>query len=200
MLVAVLALAGACLGAQPGLRELNVDVSAAGILPVTWAADGPSLAHRGYEALLGLEYDSPQSLPFRFEVGFVNASPSYISSSGELYRGWYGLRFAALGGYNFESIRLRGLGELMPSLLAGGAITSAVYARTALAYAYPSIVLEPRLCLRLDPIRPRSRAAAQDPAQGPWMALPMELMFRAGIHSFAPGLSLGWRYRLGAQK
>ena len=80
------------------------------------------------------------------------------------------------------------------SLLAGGALTAADYTDTALAYAYPSLVLEPRLALFF------VSAGASAPIQGPWLALPVELMFRAGTYTLSPGLSLGWSYRLGVAR
>ena len=80
------------------------------------------------------------------------------------------------------------------SLFAGGVLTAADYTDTALAYAYPSLVLEPRLALSF---------AGSDPSeavQGPWLAIPVELMFRAGTYTLSPGLSLGWSYRLGTTR
>jgi hypothetical protein len=97
-----------------------------------------------------------------------------------------------LGGCLFAQIDAGRLGRIDASLLCGGALTAAAFADTALAFAYPSLILEPRAYLRL----PVSGASA--PTQGPWLAIPIELMFRAGTYTLAPGLSLGWRYRLGA--
>lgn len=193
-IVVLLSLASAAAQAQTGIHELNVDVAASGLLPFTWASDSPSLVHAGYEAKLGLEYDSPISVPFRFEAGYLSATASRISSSGELYRGWDGLRLALLGGYTFDPIRVSGIGELSVSLLGGAAMTAAAYAGTSLAFAYPSIVLEPRLALNF--LAGRSRNIVH----GPLLSLPIELMYRAGTHTLAPGLNLGWRYRLGASK
>jgi hypothetical protein len=184
--------------AQERVSEFRTDISGGFLIPVTWASEGPTLAHRGFDLLLGLEYDSRYSIPFRFEVGYINASPSYISSSGELYRGWEGTRFSLLTGYSFKSLEARGLGSLTFSLLAGGALTAAVYAQTALTYAYPSIILEPRLDLRMH--KPQKGKASPPPSNGPWLALPLELMYRSGVHSLAPGLSLGWSYVLAAAK
>ena len=178
--------------AQNATNEFDADISASGLVPVSWAEDGPTLAHLGFDALFGLEYDSPISLQFRVECGYLRAAASYISSDGELYRGWEGFRIAFLGGYAFGSIPLGKLGRLDASILVGGGLTAADYLDTALAYAYPSLILEPRLFLRI----PGARGSAS--VQGPWMAIPCELMFRAGTYSLAPGLSLGWRYRLGA--
>jgi hypothetical protein len=173
------------------LREFNIDVSASGLLPVTWASDSPTLSHAGYDAKLGLEYDPPPALALRLEIGYLRASASRVSSSGELYRSWEGLRFALLCGYDFASFPIGKLGELAIGGLAGGAVTAGDYKGTGLAFAYPSIVLEPRITLNLRGLQSKSSA------QGPWMALPLELMFRAGTHTIAPGVSLGWRYRLG---
>jgi hypothetical protein len=178
--------------AQDATNEFDADISASGLVPVSWAADSPTLAHLGFDALFGFEYDSPISLQFRVEGGYLRASASYVSSDGELYRGWEGLRIAFMGGYAFGPVPLRKLGRLDLSLLCGGALTAADYLDTALAYAYPSLILEPRLFLRI----PGHGGSAS--VQGPWIAIPCELMFRAGTYSLAPGLSLGWRYRLGA--
>jgi len=191
-LVILLALSAFRAGAQSGIHELYVDIAATGLLPVTWATDSPTLAHLGFDALLGLEYDLPISVPIRFEAGYLRASASRISPSGELYRGWEGLRLALLSGYNFEPSQLGALGNLYISILGGGAITAADYTDTALAYAYPSIILEPRLYLSLRSAQYRMMV------QGPSLAAPIELMFRAGTRTLAPALSFGWRYRLGA--
>jgi hypothetical protein len=199
ILAAGLVLAALGLGAQTAGRELNADVSGSGLLPVTWAAESPTLSHSGFDAVLGLEYDAANFIPLRLEFGYISASASRISTSGELYRGWSGLRFALLGGYTLGYWSPPGLGELSADLLGGGALTAAAYSSTDLAYAYPSLLLEPRLELRLASRRARG-SAAQASAQGPWLALPIELMFRAGLRTLAPGLSLGWRYRMAASR
>lgn len=185
---------GATVEAQGRIHEFDTDLSASALIPVSWAADSPTLRHTGLDALLGLEYDSPIALQFRLEAGYLWASPSTISPNGELYRGWEGLRIAFLAGYAFAPYRLGMIGLVEPSLLAGGALTSADYLGTALAYAYPSLVLEPRAFLRL------RTPKGSDILQGPWLALPVELMFRGGGYTLAPGLSLGWRYRLEAAR
>jgi len=184
----LLALSLACAGAQAAGAELSIDVSAGGLLPVTWASDGPALAHRGFDALVGLEYDSAISIPFRLEAGYIRASASYISPSGELYRGWEGLRLSFLTGYDIQPYSIGRTGDLQIGILVGGAITAADFSGTALAYAYPSLIAEPRIRMRLGSI--------SHPSSGPWAALPVELMFRAGIYSLTPGLSLGWRQQL----
>jgi hypothetical protein len=191
-LIIMLTLAPIASGAQSGIHEFYTDISASGLVPVTWASDSPALAHLGFDSKLGLEYDSPISLPLRLEAGYLGASASRISSSGELYRAWESLRFALLAGYNFAPIPFGAIGAIELSLLAGAAISASDYTSTALAYAYPSLVFEPRLALRLRSSQYRGIV------QGPWLALPAELMFRSGARSLAPGLSLGWRYRLGA--
>ena len=168
----------------------STDFSASGFVPVTWASDSPTLSHLGLDIILGFEYNSPFSVPLRLEAGYINVAHSRISPSGELYRGWEGGRFAALTGYAFAPYPVGKLGDLHFSLLAGGALTAADYTGTALAYAYTSLVLEPRLVLTLRGLRSRNLE------QGPWLALPVELMFRAGNHTLSPGLSLGWRYRM----
>jgi hypothetical protein len=173
------------------LREFNIDVSGTGLLPVTWASDSPTLTHWGYDAKLGLEYDPPPAFALRLELGYLNVAASSISSSGELYRAWEGLRIALLCGYDFASIPIGELGDLAIGGLAGGAVTAGDYKGTSLAMAYPSLVLEPRLALSLRGLQSKSSA------QGPWLAFPVELMFRAGTHTIASGLSLGWRYRMG---
>ena len=192
---AVLSLAAvACLGlhAQAGVNSIKADVSGSGLLPVSWAPDSPTLSHLGYAFQAGLEYDAAFSVPFRLEAGYLSVSHSRIAPSGELYRAWEGRRFAFLSGYVFAPFNLRKIGVLELSALGGGAITAADYTGTALAYAYPSVVLEPRAELDLG----AARAAAG--AMGPWLAFPLELMFRAGTHSFSAGLSLGWSCRLGS--
>jgi hypothetical protein len=150
--------------------------------------------HFGFDALLGLEYDSPISVPLRLEAGYISVGHSRIAPTGELYRAWEGLRLGLLSGYSFPPSEAGKLGTLGFSLLAGGAVTAADYTGSALAYAYPSLLLQPRLTLTLRPVR------AQDAAHGPWLALPFELMFRAGNHTLSSGLSLGWRYRLTAAR
>lgn len=180
------------LAAQGGIHEIYLDASAAGLIPVSWASQSPTLMHLGVGLQAGLEYDSPISIPLRLELGYLGVSSSRISPTGELYRGWGGMRLALMSGYNFGWVALGRAGDLGFSLLGGGALTAAAYNATALAYAYPSLVLEPRLSLIM------IHGANRGQAGGPWIALPLELMFRAGTHSLAPGLCLGWRYRVGA--
>jgi hypothetical protein len=174
--------------AEAGVSPLSIDASASGLIPVTWASDSPTLSHLGFDALFGIEYDSPISIPLRLEVGYISVGPSLIAPTGELYRAWEGGRFALLSGYSFAPFSVGKLGMLDVSLLAGAALTAADYTGTPLAYAYPSLVLEPRLALKLRTLRARA------PVQGPWLALPFELMFRAGNHTLSSGLSLGWSY------
>ncbi len=174
--------------------QFSTDFSASGLVPVTWASDSPTLSHLGLDILFGFEYDSPFSVPLRLEAGYINVAHSRISPSGELYRGWEGGRFALLTGYTFAPFPVGKLGDFNFSLLAGGALTAADYTGTALAYAYTSLILEPRLVLTLRGLRSRKME------QGPWLAIPVELMFRAGNHTLSPGLSLGWRYRMTAQR
>ena len=174
--------------------QFSTDFSASGLVPVTWASDSPTLSHLGLDILFGFEYASPISVPLRLEAGYINVTHSGISPSGELYRGWEGGRFALLTGYTFAPFPVGKLGDFNFSLLAGGALTAADYTGTALAYAYTSLILEPRLVLTLRGLRSRKME------QGPWLAIPVELMFRAGNHTLSPGLSLGWRYRMTAQR
>jgi len=183
--------------AQAGVHAFNADFAFSGLLPFSWGGERPVLSHLGFDALVAFEYDSPISIPLRIEIAYLRVSPSRIAPTGELYRAWEGGRFALLSGYCFAPFPLGELGDLSVSLLAGGALTAADFTSTALAFAYPSILLEPRLALAL---RGSSAASpsAKDPVQGPWLALPIELMFRAGTYTLAPGLSLGWRYRLAA--
>jgi hypothetical protein len=166
----------------------SVDISASGLMPYTWAEGSPTLPHYGIEASLGLECATPISVPLRLEVGYIRVGHSRIAPTGELYRAWDGARFALLGGYTFAPIDIRKLGKLEISALGGGALTAAEYTYTPLAYAYPSIILEARAALELGL------------SGKPWLALPVELMFRAGNHSIAPGLSLGWLYPFGGGK
>jgi hypothetical protein len=167
-----------------GESQYSVDISASGLVPYTWAEGSPTLPHYGFEATLGLEYDTPISIPIRLEIGYIRVGHSQIAPTGELYRAWDGARFALLGGYSFAPIELRKLGKLEIGILGGGALTAAEYSYTPLAYAYPSLILEPRLALELGI------------CGKPWLALPAELMFRAGNHTIAPGLSIGWLFPL----
>jgi hypothetical protein len=191
-LLLLLGLSPCIVGAQPGIHSFAADFSASGLVPVSWASDSPTLSHLGFDANIGLEYDSPISVLLRLEAGYIGISASRIAPTGELYRAWEGARFALLTGYLSDPVEVGKLGRLAVSLLGGGALTAADYTDTALAYAYPSIVLEPRLALVL------KGAGASAPVQGPWLAVPVELMFRAGTYTLSPGLSLGWSYRLGA--
>jgi hypothetical protein len=174
---------------RTGASSFFADFSASGLRPYSWAVDGPPLAQLGYGAGLGLEYHSAISVPLRLEIGYVQISQSSIASTGELYRAWDGVRFALTTGYTFPSMALGKGRSLAVSLLAGGALTSAHYSNTSLVYAYPSLLLEPRLDYAF--------GLARD--MGPWLALACELMFRDGTRTFAPGLNFGWRYRLGVR-
>jgi hypothetical protein len=177
------------LTSQRIVTPLSVDFTASGFDSVTWAEDSPTLTQLGLDLTAGLEYTTPISMPIRLEVGYIGFASSGISSDGEQYRAWQGARFALLTGYNFAPLSIEGLGKLKLALLAGGAVTAAEYTDTALAYAYPSIVLEPRALLALNGI-----FGGDD--TGPYITLPTELMFRAGNYSLAPGVGLGFRYRI----
>jgi hypothetical protein len=178
--------------ASNGIKpRFSVDISASGLMPYTWAEGSPTLPHYGLEAGIGLEYLTRISAPIRLEIGYIRVGHSKISPAGELYRAWDGLRFALLGGFTFAPIELRTIGKLDISILCGGALTAAEYTYTPLAYAYPSLIIEPRLALQI--------AKAGDIGK-PWLALPVELMFRAGNYSRSMGLSLGWQYPLGSAK
>jgi hypothetical protein len=170
------------------VTPLSVDFTASGFDAVTWAEDSPTLTQLGLDLIAGLEYTTPISVPIRLEVGYIGFASSSISSDGELYRAWQGARFAFLMGYSFAPLSIEGLGKVKLALLAGGAVTAAEYTDTALAYAYPSIVFEPRALLALDSIFGWDT--------GPYITLPTELMFRAGNYSLAPGVGLGFRYRI----
>lgn len=187
-----------CLTAQPSnlnsslgtTRQetpLSIDVSIVGLDPITWASDSPTLTHLGLEVSSGFEYTTAFRVPFRLELGYIGVTASSIASDGELYRGWAGFRCAFLTGYVFSPIALPFLGSLKVSALAGGAVTAAVYNELPLAYAYPSIIIEPRALIVLKSI------VGQD--SGPFFALPIELQFRSGIHTLVPGISIGFRYQ-----
>jgi hypothetical protein len=195
ILLALLGFAAAIAGAETpssggttGYSRLSVDISASGLMPYTWAEDSPTLPHYGLEANLGLEFLTPISAPIRLEVGYIRVGHSRIAPTGELYRAWDGARFALLAGYTFAPLELGRLGKLEISALGGGALTAAEYTYTPLAYAYPSVIFEPRAALELGL------------SGKPWLALPLEFMFRAGNHTFSPGLSLGWLYKMGSSR
>jgi hypothetical protein len=182
-----------CLAAFPASAQalkptpLSVDFSAAYLAPVSWGEESPALAHTGFDALAGFEVDTPFSMPLRIEAGYLMVGRSAYSSAGELYRAWDGLRLAVLTGYSFRPLRIRSSYSVTISVLAGGALTMAEYSETPLAYAYPSALLEPRAAMGV------SKELGDT---GPYLALPIELMFRDGDYSLAYGLALGWRYRI----
>jgi hypothetical protein len=194
---ALFLVSAACLGAQvqgaaPRNSELELyaDLGLSGLMPYTWAEDGPTLSHLGMEATFGLEYRIIGRFPIRLEAGYIGVKPSVIANTGELYRGWSGGRFALLAGYEFSSIPIaicRGY-RLAPAILAGGALTAAVYSNTYLAYAYPSLIVEPRLGCEFFG------------GSGLVLSLPLEYMYRAGCYSLSPGLGLAWYYRLGGRR
>ena len=64
----------------------GVDFSASGLVPITWAQDSPTLSALGFDARLGIEYDSSISLPVRLEIGYIGVGHSGIAPTGELYR------------------------------------------------------------------------------------------------------------------
>lgn len=187
-----------CLGlafAQTALFEalpFSLDVSVSGLEPWTAASGSPTLSAWGLAADAGLEYTTPIHIPFRLEMGYFSTTDSSIASDGELYRGWSGARFAVLTGYTFDPIPVGDLLRLKISALAGGALTAAVYNQTPLAYAYPSILAEPRVLFVIRGI------PGWD--MGPFLCFPIEAQFRSGCFSLVPGLSLGFSYQLGLPK
>jgi hypothetical protein len=187
LLVALLSLAFFSNAESMIPSPISFDFSAAALAPLTWGEASPLLAHGGFDALVGAECSTPFSVPIRLEAGYIGVERSRYSSSGELYRAWDGARFAFLSGYSFAPLRLGPDSTLGISLLAGGALTAAEYSDTALAYAYPSVVFEPRAVYGLGKSLGDS---------GPYLDLPIELMFRGGDYSLSFGLGLGWRYRI----
>ena len=107
-------------GAQSGMHSFDADFSASGLVPISWATDSPTLSHLGFDALVGLEYDSPISIPLRLEAGYIRISASRIAPTGELYRAWEGARFALLSGYLFAPIPSGSSRGSTASLLGGG--------------------------------------------------------------------------------
>jgi hypothetical protein len=168
------------------LSSWSVDASASYLAPFSWQSGGTALRHNGFDGLAAVEYDLDGSFPFRFELGYIGVGRSTVTSSGELFRAWEGMRLALLAGYNFGSLSLGSLGTLSVQTLAGGALTAGDYSGTALALAYPSVVAEPRFALALRDLDD----------MGPTIAIPVELMFRSGDYSLAAGLSLGFSCRI----
>lgn len=170
------------------VTPFSVDFAVAGLDTVTWAADSPTLTQLGLDISGALELATPISVPIRLEVGYIGVASSSIASTGESYRAWDGARIALLSGYSFAPIGIKDAGKLKLSALVGGAITAAEYSGTPLGYAYPSLILEPRALLALSGIFGGD--------SGPFIAIPVELMFRAGNHTLAPGIALGFRWRI----
>lgn len=172
--------------AEPVQQGFRMDISAAGSVPFTWYDDGPTLPHLGIGGALGAEYDLDSWIPGRLELCYFGDGASAISSSGELYRAWHGLRIAAYGGYRFPAFALfhsEGpfFSSLRCSILAGGALTAAGYTSTNLAFAYPSLLAEARLDF----------CTASD--KSVWLGLPFEYMFRGAFRTVSAGLVVGWR-------
>jgi hypothetical protein len=176
------------LAAAPDFR---LDLSASLSAPQSWHDSEPTRQHTGYDLRVGLEYRSPISIPILLEYGYLKISASTIDRSGSLFRGWDGNRLAILSGYSFEPFPLQGLGSASVDLLAGAAITAAAYTGTALAFAYPSILFEPRMLVKMKTKKIRVVYG------GPFVALPIELMFREDSYTLSPSLSLGWSLALG---
>jgi hypothetical protein len=192
--VAVMALCSvALLSGAEALKPtpISFDFSAAALAPLTWGRDSPLLSHWGVDVLAGIEIATPFSVPIRIEAGYIAVERSRYSNSGELYRAWDGARFALLSGYSFAPLRIGAAGRLDLSILSGGALTAAEYSETALAYAYPSVIIEPRAVYGLG-------NGLGD--TGPYIAVPIELMFRGGYYSLSLGVGLGWRYRIMAAR
>ena len=162
-----------------GSAGVRMDLSLGGAVPLSWYDGGPTLAQLGWSAGAGLEYDLQSWIPFRFEMAGFGETASSISTGGELYKGWNGLRFAAYAGYRSPSVRF--LGGSRFDILGGGALTAAGYSDTNLAFAYPSLLLVARADLR------------PGAGNGLVIGLPLEYMFRGELSTFAAGAFLAWR-------
>jgi hypothetical protein len=141
------------------------------------ADERPLLAAGGYSLGLGLELRAGQWIPIRSQTTYYSTGRSAVDESLFLYRGFYGIRWAALTGYGFR------LGQCELDLLGGGAISATKYAGTALVSAYYSLVAEPRLII---PVKVKTI-----PGFAITASLPLEYMWRGSTRSFAAGLGAG---------
>jgi len=172
-------------GSALGLR---FGILAQGGAVASYEDDRPLLWGSGYAAGASLELVKGEWIPLRFEASFYDNGASTFDSSLFRYRGFYGLRLAALMGYR----DLLDLGDLEVDVLAGGAISASAYTNTSLASAYYSVLLEPRLLIPL--------SLSFFPGLSVDLGLPLEYMFRSSARTIAAGLSLGLSIPLGGSK
>jgi hypothetical protein len=161
------------------------DFSAAGLVVPSYnqADERPLLAAGGCALGLGLELRAGQWIPIRSQTTYCSTGKSAVDEGLFLYRGFYGIRWAALTGYGFR------LGQCELDLLGGGAISASKYAGTALVSAYYSLVVDPRLLI---PVKMKTI-----PGFAITASLPLEYMWRGSTRSFAAGLGAGVSIPLG---
>jgi hypothetical protein len=167
--------------AAQGAAPVSVrgDFQASGLVvpSVNGADERPLLAAGGFSLGLGLELRAGQWIPIRSQTTYFSTGHSAVDESLFLYRGFYGLRWAALTGYGFR------LGRCELDLLGGGAISATKYDGTALVSAYYSLIVDPRLLI---PVKVKAIPGFSITA-----SLPLEYMWRGTTRSFAAGLGAG---------
>ncbi|MCX7026247.1 MAG: hypothetical protein NT061_01885 [Spirochaetes bacterium] len=154
----------------------RVDLSGNAAAVPSHSFDCNLLAAYGWDLGLGAEYAVTIGIPLRVELDYLNVGDSAWDSSLFRYRGFWGLKFAALSGWRFL------LSPVEAEILAGGALTAARYTSLSSVTAYPSIVGELRC---LFPFR------ISNLKFGAILGLPIEYMFRGTARTLSAGLEAG---------
>ena len=154
----------------------RVDLSGSTAIVPSYGADTSLLAACGWGIGLGAEYSVTINIPLRVELDYLNVGASAWDSSLFRYRGFWGIKFAALSGWRFP------LGTIEAELLAGGALTSARYTSLSAVTEYPSIICELRCTFPFQ---------VSGLKFGAILGLPVEYMFRGTARTLSAGLEAG---------
>jgi hypothetical protein len=164
------------------VARLNLDARVSALAPLTWTASQPAQFQGAWDLGIGAELQYGTCIPLRLDAAAFSTLYSFVDSSGRLVRALSGTRFSLSTGC-IVPIERNSLGFLI-----GASLSAAQYQGTALLLAYPSALAE----LRFD-MYPTSIVGFR-------ASLPLELMFRGGTMTFAPGLRIGIRVGRGERR
>jgi hypothetical protein len=163
----------------------RLDVGSSGGAAPSYGAETDLLSAAGWGIGLSAEYAVTIDIPLRLELDYLNIGNSSWDSSLFRYRGFWGIKLAALSGWRFP------LGPLDAELLAGGALTAARYSSLSAVTAYPSIVGKLRCTFPFQ---------VSGLKFGAFLGLPIEYMFRGTARTISAGIEAGISIQLPGSK
>lgn len=177
-MLALTALAPASAGSPSPWR---LDIAGSGGAAPSYGAETELLSAAGWGIGLGAEYAVTIDIPLRVELDYLNIGNSSWDDSLFRYRGFWGIRMAALAGWRLP------LGPVEAEFLLGGALTASRYTSLSAVTAYPSIVGELRCTFPFQ---------VSGLKFGAILGLPVEYMFRGTARTISAGIEAGLSIQL----